>query len=87
MKTTLEYWDDVSYTSCNREIKGYKEISGVNIIDIFEQFYKLNRSLSYTRAYYKFSDKKFNDAYMEWLKSDDYKSKSFNLFYGNGIVD
>jgi len=64
-----------------------KEIEGDEIV-LFEKFYKLNNSLRYCNgAYYKWEDKSWTDRYQDWLKSDDYKKKSFNLFYGNGVVD
>jgi hypothetical protein len=98
MKTILNYYDQVSETKQYPSGGYYRHsytkliraeiIKGAKDIDIFEQFYKLNNSLRYCNgSYYKFSTKKWQDKYNEWLKSDDYKSKSFNLFYGNGVVD
>ena len=59
-----------------------------NDIAIFEKFYKMNNSLKYCNgSYYKFNDIEWQDKYNDWLKTDDYKSKSFNLYYGNGVVD
>lgn len=88
MKVVLNYFDRVSYTSCNSEIKRQEEINGINNIDIFEQFYKKNNRLRYCNgSYYKFQDKEWEQKYSEWLKSDDYKEKSFQLYYGGGVVD
>ena len=88
MKATLDYWDKIDYTSIRSEIKTTKEIEGTDEIDLFEQFYKLNNSLRYCNgSYYKFQDKEWENKYNQWLKSDDYKKKSFNLYYGNGVVD
>lgn len=88
MKTKLDYWDRVSYNSINSEIKRQQEIEGKNDIEIFENFYKLNNSLRYCNgSYYKFNDLEWENKYNQWLKSDDYKKKSFNLYYGNGVVD
>jgi len=88
MKVTLDYYDRVSYTSIHSEIKKQKEIEADNEIDLFEQFYKLNNSLRYCNgSYYKFQDKDWENKYSDWLKSDDYKKKSFELYYGNGVVD
>ena len=88
MKATLNYFDRVSYTSCNSEIKKQEEINGISNIDIFEQFYKKNNQLRYCNgSYYKFQDIEWEHKYNEWLKSDDYKKKSFNLYYGGGVVD
>lgn len=76
------------YEDQTSEIVSQKTVSGGSEIEVFEQFYKLNNSLRYCNgSYYKFVEKEWEDKYNEWLKSDDYKSKSFNLFYGGGIVD
>ena len=57
-------------------------------IDVFVGFYNLNNSLRYCNgSYYKFKDEEWENKYKQWLKSDEYKKMSFNLFYGNGIVD
>lgn len=88
MRVVLNYFDRVSYTSCFSEIKRQEEINAINNIDVFEQFYKLNNRLRYCNgAYYKFQDEEWEKKYNEWLKSDDYKNKSFQLYYGNGVVD
>jgi len=86
MKVTLEYWDRKD-NNINSSLVSTKEIEGDEIV-LFEKFYKLNNSLRYCNgAYYKWEDKSWTDRYQDWLKSDDYKKKSFNLFYGNGVVD
>jgi len=88
MEVVLNYWDRVSYTSCHSEIKRQQTITGDIDIEVFEKFYKLNNSLRYCNgSYYKFAIKKWEDKYSQWLKSEDYKAKSFNLYYGNGVVD
>jgi hypothetical protein len=88
MKVKLDYYDKISYTSISSEIKKQEEIEGNNDIEIFENFYKKNNSLRYCNgSYYKFNCDKWIIKYNEWLKSDDYKKKSFNLYYGNGVVD
>jgi len=98
MIVNLEYWDRVKETK-QYSTGGYYEsqrdehirnhdIEGESEIDIFEQFYKLNNQLRYCNgARYEFKDKVWKQKYLEWLQSDDYKSKSFNLYYGNGVVD
>jgi hypothetical protein len=84
----LNYWDRISYTSVGSEIKRKENIGAYTDIGIFEKFYKMNNRLRYCNgSYYKFSTKDWQDKYNEWLKSDDYKQKSFNLYYGNGVVD
>jgi len=89
MEIVLDYWDRKDYSySWESEIKNQKTIEADDDIAIFEQFYKMNNSLRYCNgSYYKFNDKQWQDKYNEWLKTDDYKSKSFNLYYGNGVVD
>lgn len=88
MKKTLDYYTVVDRTRYVSSIVSTKEIDFENNIDCFEQFYKLNNSLRYCNgSYYKFQDKKKEKEYQDWLKSDDYKKKSFNLYYGNGVVD
>lgn len=81
MKTTLDYFNERGFTQI-------KDIEDVTEIGLFEQFEKLNNRLRYCNgSYYKFQDKQLELKYKEWLRSDDYKAKSFNLYYGNGIVD
>ena len=86
MNVELNYWNrNKDYRS---EITGQKNISGENDIEIFEQFYKLNNSLRYCNgSYYTFASIDWTNKYHKWLDSDDYAQKSFNLYYGNGIVD
>lgn len=97
-KTILEYWNPRNetvvtktgyrYLDTTSVITGTKNIFGDTEIGLFEQFYKLNNSLRYCNgSYYKFQDNEWEQKYQSWLKSDDYKQKSFNLYYGNGIVD
>ena len=89
MEIVLDYWDRKDYQySWESEIKHQKTIEADDDVAIFEKFYKMNNSLRYCNgSYYKFNDKQWQDKYNEWLKTDDYKSKSFNLYYGNGVVD
>lgn len=89
MEIILDYWDKKDYQySWESEIKKQETIEADDDIAIFEKFYKMNNSLRYCNgSYYKFNDKQWQDKYNEWLKTDDYKSKSFNLYYGNGVVD
>jgi hypothetical protein len=89
MEIILDYWDRKDYQySWESEIKKQETIEADDDIAIFEKFYKMNNSLRYCNgSYYKFNDKQWQDRYNEWLKTDDYKSKSFNLYYGNGVVD
>lgn len=84
---TLFYWDR-EYTSVSSKILSEKNISGKTDINIFEEFYRLNNSLRYCNgSYYTFKDGEWEIKYKQWLKSDDYKKKSFNLFYNGSYVD
>ena len=98
VKTKLNYWDPKNETVVTESgyrfydtssvIKGTKDIGDISEIGLFEQFYKLNNSLRYCNgSYYEFQDKIVGQKYKEWLKSDDYNKKSFDLYYGNGVVD
>jgi len=88
MKTTLDRYSVVDRYRFISDIVSTKEIEFENNIDCFEQFYRLNNSLRYCNGnYYKFQDNIIEKDYKDWLKSDDYKKKSFNLYYGNGTVD
>jgi hypothetical protein len=97
-KATLDYWhprnetvvteSGFRYLDTNSVITITKDIEDETEIGLFEQFYKLNNSLRYCNgSYYTFQDKQWDKKYKEWLQSDDYKKKSFNLYYGNGVVD
>jgi hypothetical protein len=88
MKVTLEYFDRTDSTQIYSTKIREEVISGENDIDIFENYYKLNKRLKYCNgSYYEFKDIEWENKYKEWLKSDDYQKKSFNLYYGGGIVD
>ena len=97
-KATLDYWNPRNetvvtesgfrYLDRNSVITRTKDIEDETEIGLFEQFYKLNNSLRYCNgSYYTFQDKQWDKKYKEWLQSDDYKKKSFDLYYGNGVVD
>jgi hypothetical protein len=98
MKATLDYFNPRNksvvtetgfrYLDTTSVITRTQDIEDTTEIGLFEQFYKLNNQLRYCNgSHYKFQDKQLELKYKEWLSSDDYKSKSFNLYYGNGIVD
>lgn len=95
---TLNYWEpeDVSvvtedgfrFLSRKPVIKRTQTIAAETEISLFEQFYELNNRLRYCNgSSYKWQDPEWEAKYQSWRKSDDYKKKSFNLFYGNGVVD
>ena len=88
MKTIIEYWDRESRLTSNSIFKRDVEIEANTEIELFEKFYKLNNNLRYCNgSYYLWKDAEWKAKYDLWLKSDDYKKKSFNLFYGGGVVD
>jgi len=85
-KYKIEYWDMVSYTSCNSEIKR-EEIWEDSKEEIFKKFYDKNNSLRYCNgSYYKFKDELIEKEYREWYNSLD-KNTKFNMYYGGGVVD
>jgi hypothetical protein len=97
-KATLDYWNPTHksvvtasgfrYQDSRSIITNTKDIKEETEIGLFEQFYKLNNSLRYCNgSYYKFQDKELEQKYNQWLQSPNYQSKSFELYYGNGIVD
>lgn len=88
MTVELNYWDVLDRTNPKSEIIKQVEIEADTEIEVFETFYKKNNSLRYCNgSHYTFVSDEWKSKYDDWRKSDDYKSKSFNLFYGNGVVD
>jgi nicotinic acid phosphoribosyltransferase len=98
METILNYFSPANkdvvtetgfrYLNTNPEYKHSETLSAPTEIELFEEFYKKNNQLRYCNGhYYEFADEQVKARYKEWLKSDDFQSKHFNLYYGNGIVD
>ena len=86
MNIVVEYWDRISYTSCNSEVKRTETWNGTKE-EIFKKFDKNNNSLRYCNgSYYKFQDSNLQKEYREWYKSLS-ESTKFSMFYGNGVVD
>ena len=55
--------------------------------DIFKEFYAKNNSLRYCNgSHYEFQDADLKHRYDAWYKSLS-KATTFNMYYGNGIVD
>jgi hypothetical protein len=76
------------YLDTKPEFKRTETLVAENDIDLFEQFYKKNNQLRYCNGhYYEFANPQDTLRYKEWLQSDDFKDKHFNLYYGGGIVD
>lgn len=66
---------------------GEKFIYDGTMDEVFERFYKANRTYRYCNGtYYKFTDKNVEHKYDLWNKSMSH-SRSFDLYYGDGIVD
>lgn len=97
MEKEIVYWDRLRktivtesgyrYEDQKSEPVSKKTLIGETLDNIYEQFYKLNNSLRYCNgSYYVFTNKSDQDDYLEWNKGLS-KSRSFNLFYGNGVVD
>ena len=54
--------------------------------EILDKFYKKNKRCD--QCYYnEFADAKWKNLLKEWYDSDDYKQRSFSLYYENSIVD
>ena len=93
----IEYWDIVRetkqypsggyYESQTSQKKREQDLDAETEDDLFVKFYKLNNSLRYCNgSYYKFVDANDQKAYDDWKKNLSHQ-RSFNLFYGNGVVD
>ena len=61
-------------------------LKGVNNQSILDQFYKLNRR-SDASCYHKFASTGWQTIYSNWVNSEDYRKRSFDLYYENTIVD
>ena len=87
MKKTINYWDRISYTSSDSEVKRTEELSAENEDALYEKFYKMNNSLRYCNgSFYQFENALDQSKYRTWQNNLS-KNKSFELYYGNGIVD
>ena len=83
----IAYWDRISYTSCSSEIKRTEELQAETEDALFEAFYKMNNRLRYCNgSYYKFVDKADEVRYSAWRQALSHQ-RSFNLYYGGGVVD
>jgi hypothetical protein len=98
MKTIIDCWNPANITKEGKNgfryldvtsiIKRTTEIEYSDNIDLFEKFYKMNNRLKYCNgSHFTFQDKSIEAEYYLWLQSNDYKKKSFSLYYGNSTVD
>ena len=52
--------------------------------DCFRQMYELRRSARYdNQRVYKFEDESLEEKYWDWKS----KNETFEMYYGNGVVD
>ena len=79
---------NIVYNDENPKFNGKASVLSAETEDaLFEQFYKKNNRLrSCNGCYYHFQDNKIQQDYIEWKKNLS-KSRSFELYYGNGVVD
>jgi len=61
-------------------------IKGDTQQEILDKFYKKNRRCD-ASYYYRFADTKWKNRLEEWYDSEDYKKRSFSLYYENATVD
>ena len=61
-------------------------IKGSTQQEILDKFYKKNRRCD-ASYYNEFADTKWQNKLKEWYNSDDYKKRSFSLYYENSIID
>lgn len=88
MKAEIDFYQRTDIFSAYSNKVRTETIEDTDCIGLFEQFYKLNNQLKYCNgSYYEFQDLDIKAKYKEWLSSDDYKKKSFGLFYSGSFVD
>lgn len=88
LKVTINYCRSGYLYQYKEVVKNTYVLEGKTDIDIFEQFYDRNNSIRYCNdTAYRFKDKEWELKYKDWLKSEDFKKKSFQLYYGTGTVD
>ena len=79
-KIKAVYFNNYKPTERTKEFLGETD-------QVFEEFYKLNNSLRYCNgSYWKFEEQEKEQEYSKWRKSLS-RERSFNLYYGNGVVD
>jgi hypothetical protein len=80
-------WIELNQNKEDDEINKTETLSATTEDALFESFYKKNNSLRYCNgSYYKFEDKSVEAKYNDWRKNMS-KARSFELYYGNGVVD
>lgn len=96
MEAKLNYWNPKNETVVTDDGFCYLDTKSVitNVVtiegteeDIFKEFYAKNNSLRYCNgSHYKFQDTDLEHRYDAWYKSLS-KGTTFNMYYGNGVVD
>ena len=79
MNITVEFWDRISYTNSNSEVKKLETWNGTKE-EIFKKFNKENNSLRYcSGCYYKFQDSTLQKEYRNWYEYLSEPTK-FNMY-------
>jgi hypothetical protein len=81
----MEKFEIACYDNYEKEVNR-ELITAATEDDAFVNFYNKNRELRYSRNYYKFVDKANQEKFIEWERNLSEK-RSFDLYYGGGIVD
>jgi hypothetical protein len=96
MKAILNYWNPKNESVVTAD--GFRYLDNKSVITkvvtiegteegIFKEFYEKNNSLRYCNgSHYEFQDADLKHRYDAWYKSLS-KATTFNMYYGNGIVD
>ena len=61
-------------------------VQGSNNQEVIDNFYRKNKGCD-ASYYNEFSDIKWRNKLKDWYDSEDYKKRSFSLYYKNSIVD
>lgn len=98
MTATIDRWDPANasvvsksgfrYLDTTPIVTSTRDLEYSDATDLFEQFHRMNNALRYCNgSRFTFQDKSLEARYRAWLGSDDFRGKSFELHYGNGVVD
>lgn len=87
MKIEVDYYDRIDIYSPYSEVKRSEIIEAETEDAIFEELYKRNNRLRYCNGcYYKCKSNVDDEKFRQWNMSLSH-NRSFNLYYGNGVVD
>ena len=80
-------YHDKAYDSSKSSPVKIQELDLPTEDDIFVEFNQLNNRLRYCNgSFYKFVLPEMQEKYIQWGKALSY-GRSFELYYGNGVVD